>query len=72
MNRRLKSIILDIIDTYTPIIGGVPIQMLEYHIKHHPHNKGENYTHEEIGEELKSLLHEKKINRDVVAYKKEE
>lgn len=69
MNRRLKSMILDIIETYSPIIGGVPLQMLEYHLKHHPHNNGEKYTKEEIREELTNLLHEKQITRDVIAYK---
>ena len=70
MNRKLKSMILDIIEVYTPIIGGVPIEMLEYHLIHHPSNRsGETYTREEIGEEIKSLLQDKKITRNVVAYK---
>lgn len=72
MNRKLKTRILHIIETYSPIIGGVPIQMLEYHLEHHPYNNGESYTKEEIGEELKRLLHEKRITRDVVAYKSTE
>ena len=58
--------ILDIIEVYTPIIGGVPIEMLEYHLSN---RSGETYTREEIGEEIKSLLQDKKITRNVVAYK---
>lgn len=68
MKRKLKATILDILDTYTPCIGGVPLQMLEYHIKHHP-EAAMNVTREEVGEAIKELLQEKRISRDVVAYK---
>lgn len=42
--------------------------MLEYHIKHHP-EAAMNVTREEVGEAIKELLQEKRISRDVVAYK---
>jgi hypothetical protein len=70
MKRKLKATILDILDAYTPCIGGVPLPMLEYHIQHHP-DGAMDVTREELGEAIKELLQEKRISRDVVAYKKE-
>ena len=70
MKKRLKTTIIDILDAYTPLIGGVPLQMLEYHLTMHPHTV--DATREEIGEALSELLQEKRISRDVVAYKLEE
>ena len=31
--RELKHQIVDILEAYTPCIGGVPLQMLEYHLR---------------------------------------
>lgn len=69
--KRLKTNIIDILDAYTPLIGGVPLQMLEYHLTQHPYT-AVDATREEIGEALSELLQEKRISRDVVAYKLEE
>ena len=69
--KRLKTNIIDILDAYTPLIGGVPLQMLEYHLTQHPYTQVDA-TREEIGEALSELLQEKRISRDVVAYKLEE
>lgn len=67
--KQLKTTILDILDTYTPITGGVPLQMLEYHLTHHPHMPV-TASREEIGDALVDLLKENRISRDVPAYKK--
>ena len=69
--KRLKTNIIDILDAYTPLIGGVPLQMLEYHLTMNPYTRVDA-TREEIGEALSELLQEKRISRDVVAYKLEE
>lgn len=85
---RLKSQIMKIIELYTPLIGCVPLKMLEYHLKQIPYensrdeivrnrdgsiliDEGEiiDYTPEELGICLKELLHDKRLSRDVVAYK---
>lgn len=67
--RKLEHEILDILDTYTPIIGGVPLQMLEYHLKE---SKQITYSNDDLRTALSHLLRNKHISRDVVAYKKED
>ena len=67
--KRLEACILDILDTYTPLIGGVPLQMLEHHLRV---NKHLEYNEEELRTALSHLLRNKHISRDVVAYKKED
>ena len=67
--RKLEHEILDILDAYTPCIGGVPLQMLEYHLQN---NKQVTYSNDDLRTALTNLLREKKISRDVVAYKKED
>ena len=68
--KRLKTTIIDILDAYTPLIGGVPLQMLEYHLTQHPHTV--DASREEIGEAISELLQERRISRDVVCYRLEE
>ena len=86
--RELKHQIVDILEAYTPCIGGVPLQMLEYHLRKpiYENSRGEivrdkegqimvdsrrivEYTQDELGLCLRELLHDKRISRDVVAYK---
>ena len=70
--KRLEACILDILETYTPCIGGVPLQMLEYHIEHHPRLMVCDYSDEDLREALTNLLSSGWISRDVVAYKVED
>lgn len=69
--KRLEACILDILETYTPCIGGVPLQMLEYHIEHHPRLMVLDYENDELRDALANLIREKRISRDVVAFKVE-
>ena len=69
--KRLEACILDILETYTPCIGGVPLQMLEYHIGHHPRLRVLDYEQDELRTALSNLLRDKRISRNVVAYKVE-
>jgi hypothetical protein len=69
--KRLEACILDILETYTPCIGGVPLQMLEYHIEHHPRLMVLEYSSDELRDALTNLIREKRISRDVIAFKVE-
>lgn len=69
--KRLEACILDILETYTPCIGGVPLQMLEYHIEHHPRLMVLEYKEDELRDALANLIRAKRISRDVVAFKVE-
>lgn len=69
--KRLEACILDILETYTPCIGGVPLPMLEYHIEHHPRLMVLDYEDDELRDALANLIRAKRISRDVVAFKVE-
>ena len=70
--KRLEATILDILDVFTPTIGGVTLMMLEWHIRNHPKMRVEEYAEEQLGMALRNLIRDKRISRDVIAYKLEE
>ena len=70
--KRLEATILDILDAFTPLTGGVTLQMLEWHIRNHPKMRVEEYDEEQLGMALRNLLRDKRISRNVIAYKLEE
>ena len=69
--KRLEACILDVLETYTPCIGGVPLPMLKYHIEHHPRLMVLDYEDDELRDALANLIRAKRISRDVVAFKVE-
>ena len=59
--QRLQTAILDILDLYTDMIGAVPIQMLHYHCRKHPHY-GTDCSMEEVIKELNELRLQGKVD----------
>ena len=53
----LKVAIIDVVDAYENAVGAVPLQLLTYHVNHHPKYGGHDYTQQEIeytAEELRA------------------
>ena len=61
---------MEVLGMYTPLLGGVPLEMLLYHVNHHENMLNEEKVEmEDISEALTELLREKKISRDVIAFR---
>jgi len=68
MNLKLRSRIVEIIDTYGFVIGGVPCELLFYHVNNQEMYPGSKYSNEEIIEEVRYLEERGKIEK-TTAYK---
>ena len=51
---RIHTVIMDVLETYTPILGAVPLKLLHYHCCNHP-KYGDNYTINEIEQQVENL-----------------